>query len=252
MAVRAAMPSWFRLKMKLDPKANDRVRSSWRLRKSIPSSFRKERGPRHDTCADGVLGSVKTRFWAICRQSGSNPDGDMRVASVPGGRLVGSDLRALHRSWTDYELSRTDLWGFEPAVPIQFLPLTNSLQNIVLGIGFAIVFIRRYCSRIKKTGISRSCFISVRILARCCWPSGRLRLDLIFVPLLNSLPCLGNLLLGLINCLLKLDVGFCEFLNACRRCSGERSAPIKHRPIHRGIFPTVTAGYVQTHVQVAY
>src|SRR5882672_2114223 len=108
MAVRAAMPSWFRLKMKLDPKANDRVRSSWRLRKSIPSSFRKERGPRHDTCADGVLGSVKTRFWAICRQSRSNPDGDMRVASVPGGRLVGSELRALHRSWTDYELSRTD------------------------------------------------------------------------------------------------------------------------------------------------
>jgi hypothetical protein len=31
MAVCAAMPSWFRLRMKLNPKANDRVRSSWRL-----------------------------------------------------------------------------------------------------------------------------------------------------------------------------------------------------------------------------
>src|SRR6266849_8772747 len=59
MAVCAAMPSWFRLQMKLDPKANDRVRSSWRLRKSIPSSFREERGPSYDTCASGVLGSAK-------------------------------------------------------------------------------------------------------------------------------------------------------------------------------------------------
>jgi hypothetical protein len=33
-AVGAAMASWFRPKMKLDPKANDRVRSSWRLRKA--------------------------------------------------------------------------------------------------------------------------------------------------------------------------------------------------------------------------
>jgi hypothetical protein len=48
------------------PEANDRVRSSWRLRKIIPSSFREERGPRYDTCANGVLGSVKMRFWAIC------------------------------------------------------------------------------------------------------------------------------------------------------------------------------------------
>jgi hypothetical protein len=31
VAVCAAMPSWFRFQMKLDPKANDRVRSSWRL-----------------------------------------------------------------------------------------------------------------------------------------------------------------------------------------------------------------------------
>src|SRR5258705_2253059 len=108
------------------------------LEKASHPPSEKSARPSHDTCADGVLGSVKTRFRAICRQSRSNPDGDMRVASVPGGRLVGSDLRALHRSWTDYELSRTDLWGFEPAVPIQFLPLTNSLQNIALGSGFAI------------------------------------------------------------------------------------------------------------------
>ena len=52
-AVCAAMASWFRPKMKLDPKANDRVRSSWRLGKSIPSSFREERGPSYDTCANG-------------------------------------------------------------------------------------------------------------------------------------------------------------------------------------------------------
>jgi hypothetical protein len=67
MAVCAAMANWFRFQMKLDPKANDRVRSSWRLRKSIPSSFREERGPSYDTCANGVLGSVKMRFWAIWR-----------------------------------------------------------------------------------------------------------------------------------------------------------------------------------------
>src|SRR3979411_3208904 len=47
VVVCTAMPSWFRLKMKLDPKANDRVRSSWRL-KSIPSSFRETRGPSYD------------------------------------------------------------------------------------------------------------------------------------------------------------------------------------------------------------
>jgi hypothetical protein len=35
------MASWFRPKMKFDPKANDRVRSSWRLRKGIPSSSEK-------------------------------------------------------------------------------------------------------------------------------------------------------------------------------------------------------------------
>ena len=62
VAVCAAMPRWFRLQMKLDPKANDRVRSSWRLRKCIPSSFREERKSVYDTCANGVLGSVKMRF----------------------------------------------------------------------------------------------------------------------------------------------------------------------------------------------
>jgi hypothetical protein len=31
VAVCAAMPSWFRLQMKIDPNANDRVRSNWRL-----------------------------------------------------------------------------------------------------------------------------------------------------------------------------------------------------------------------------
>jgi hypothetical protein len=45
------MASWFRPMMKLDPQANDRVRSSLRLGKSIPSSIREERGPRYDTCA---------------------------------------------------------------------------------------------------------------------------------------------------------------------------------------------------------
>ena len=59
MVVGAAMPGWFRFKMKLDPKANDRVRTSWRLRKSIPSSFREERESVYDTCANGFLGSVK-------------------------------------------------------------------------------------------------------------------------------------------------------------------------------------------------
>jgi hypothetical protein len=67
MAVCAAIPGWFRPKMKLDPQANDRVRSSWRLRKSIPSSFREERGPSYDTCANEVLGSVKMRFWVESR-----------------------------------------------------------------------------------------------------------------------------------------------------------------------------------------
>src|SRR5258706_8460095 len=39
-AVCAAMAGWFRPKM-FDPKANDRVRNSWRLRKGIPSSSEK-------------------------------------------------------------------------------------------------------------------------------------------------------------------------------------------------------------------
>src|ERR1700719_3068842 len=59
VAVCSTMPSWFRPKMKLDPKANDRVRSSWRLRKSTPSSFREEPESVHDTCANGVMGSVR-------------------------------------------------------------------------------------------------------------------------------------------------------------------------------------------------
>src|ERR1700731_1584588 len=72
VVVCAAMPSWFRLQMKLDPKANDRIRSSWRLRKNIPSSFREERDSVYDTCANGVLGSVKMRFWASSWQPGTN------------------------------------------------------------------------------------------------------------------------------------------------------------------------------------
>jgi hypothetical protein len=59
--------------MKLDPKANDRVRSSWRLLKCIPSSFREDRESVYDTCANGVLGSVKMRFWASCRLHPSYP-----------------------------------------------------------------------------------------------------------------------------------------------------------------------------------
>jgi hypothetical protein len=55
MSVCAAMPSWFRFQSKLDPKANDRVRSSWRLRKNMPPSVREQRGASYDTCADGVL-----------------------------------------------------------------------------------------------------------------------------------------------------------------------------------------------------
>jgi hypothetical protein len=73
VVVCAASHSWFRLKMKLDPKANDRVRSSWRLRKSIPSSFQEDRESAQDTCANRILGSVKNRFWTSCRQSGSYP-----------------------------------------------------------------------------------------------------------------------------------------------------------------------------------
>jgi len=53
--LRAATPRWFRFQMKLDPKANDRVRSSWRLRKSIPPSFREERESVYDTCATGSV-----------------------------------------------------------------------------------------------------------------------------------------------------------------------------------------------------
>src|SRR5438445_7044561 len=59
-AVCAAMASWFRPKMKFDPKANDRVRSSWRLRKGIPSSFREARDHEVRYLRERVLGSVKT------------------------------------------------------------------------------------------------------------------------------------------------------------------------------------------------
>src|SRR5882724_3534514 len=88
VVVCAAIPSWFRPKRKLDPKANDRVRSNWRLTKSIPSSLREERDSVYDTCANGVLGSVKMRFWEI-------------------SRLVGSDLRTWHRFWANYGYSET-------------------------------------------------------------------------------------------------------------------------------------------------
>jgi hypothetical protein len=52
--------------MKLDPKANDRVRSSWRLRKSIPSSFREDRESYlrkrvSGKCKDRVLGELAAR-----------------------------------------------------------------------------------------------------------------------------------------------------------------------------------------------
>src|SRR5205807_8325722 len=52
----------------------DRVRSSWRLRKSIPSSFREERDHEVRYLRERVLGSVKARFRAICRQPGSWPE----------------------------------------------------------------------------------------------------------------------------------------------------------------------------------
>jgi hypothetical protein len=54
--------------MKLDPRANDRVRSSWRLR-SIPSPFREQHDSTYDTCANRVLGSVNMRFWVIVGNS---------------------------------------------------------------------------------------------------------------------------------------------------------------------------------------
>src|SRR5438132_4927221 len=58
-AVCAAMASWFRPKMKFDPKANDKVRSSWRLRKGIPSSFRE--GRNHEVTIPAQTGSGKRK-----------------------------------------------------------------------------------------------------------------------------------------------------------------------------------------------
>jgi hypothetical protein len=65
-AVCAANPACFRLQVKLEPKANDRILSSSRLGKRIPSSFREERELVHDTRAHRVLGSAKM----LSRRSG--------------------------------------------------------------------------------------------------------------------------------------------------------------------------------------
>jgi hypothetical protein len=57
VAVCSTMPSWFRPKMKLDPKANDRVRSSWRLRKSTHPPFEKS--------ANRSTIPAQTGLWAV-------------------------------------------------------------------------------------------------------------------------------------------------------------------------------------------
>src|SRR5882757_4431567 len=112
-AVCAAMPSWLRPKMKLDPKANDRVRSSWRLRESIPSPFREERGPSYDTCTNGILRSVKMRFWASCQILGSYPETefwDVWAGHHPLGRLtLKPDKCSLHHGSASDETAGWDL-----------------------------------------------------------------------------------------------------------------------------------------------
>src|ERR1700730_8328945 len=80
VAACATMPGWFRPKVKLDPNANDRVRSSWRLRKSIRSSFQEERESLYDTCANGDTGRVKMGFRAS-RLPGRYPDGEPRTGT---------------------------------------------------------------------------------------------------------------------------------------------------------------------------
>src|SRR3984893_8697411 len=89
-AVCAAMPSWFRPKMKLDPKANDRVRSSWRLGKSIPSFFREERESVYDTCANGVLGRVKISFWTSWTASSPSRDTYSSATGIQNSTECGS------------------------------------------------------------------------------------------------------------------------------------------------------------------
>ena len=44
---------------------------------------------------------VEPNVWAVCRPAGSK-SGPATARLVPRSRLVGSDLRAWHRLWTDY------------------------------------------------------------------------------------------------------------------------------------------------------
>jgi len=49
----------------LDPKANDRVRSSWRLRKASHPPFRESAARSYDTCGKRSSGSIKMRLRRI-------------------------------------------------------------------------------------------------------------------------------------------------------------------------------------------
>src|ERR1700719_325983 len=57
VAVCSTMPSWFPPKMKLDPKANDRVRSSWRLEKAPH--------PPSEKSANRSTIPAQTGLWAV-------------------------------------------------------------------------------------------------------------------------------------------------------------------------------------------
>jgi len=111
VVVCAAMPSWFRLKMKLDPKANDIVRSSWRLRKSIPSSFREKCESVHDTCANGFMGSAKMRLWGRLSATGSDPAKLQIKLSCPG-----KNAQTIH-----VEFGRFDFSGYPTQSGVRLL-----------------------------------------------------------------------------------------------------------------------------------
>jgi hypothetical protein len=60
----AARPSWFPPNRKFDPKAKDRVCSSWRLGKGISSSFGEGRDLVNDTRA---IEEYRMKFQKSCR-----------------------------------------------------------------------------------------------------------------------------------------------------------------------------------------
>jgi hypothetical protein len=88
--------------------------------------FREERGPSYDTCANGVLGSVKMRFWAICRLTGRYPGYMGRISPEKSASLQ----RLVGHCWRVY---RDQSGGFVNATAFAHGPSIGDLASEKYG-----------------------------------------------------------------------------------------------------------------------